>query len=173
MLGLFCSSDKIVYGSYGTCLERHLEHHYTVLHTNTEKKQQLSSIFYCLQTPGEESIKHNVGLFLSLRLPMGFESPVWRWEALVPKKKKQKKRTWRKKKLQFCFDVWINQPSVSSEQKDLMLPLGCEAIGRFHSPYLNACFEETISTAHNKLRQFGSLSCLRWLCKTILRPRSL
>lgn len=53
---------------------------------------------------------------------------------------------------EFYFDVWINQRRASSEQKDLMVPVGSAAIWD-SSLYLKACFEECISTVYNKLRR--------------------
>lgn len=81
----------------------------------------------CLQTPGEESIKHNIGFSLSLRLPMGFESPMWRrrlysriWKhqsfilmfELISREHLQNKKIW------CClWDLWpseISQPVFKS-----------------------------------------------------------
>lgn len=75
---LYYSSNNIVYVCCGTCLDRYLEHWSTALSPNIKREMRYSPT-YCLQTPGEESIKHNIGFFLSLRLPMGFKSPLWRW----------------------------------------------------------------------------------------------
>lgn len=75
---LSCSFHNFVYFCYGTCLERHLEHWNTALSPNMKRKSNIHPPD-CLPTPEEESIKHNIGFFLSLRLPMGFETPMWDW----------------------------------------------------------------------------------------------
>lgn len=75
---LSCSFHNFVYVCCGTCLERHLEHWNTALSPNMKRKYNIHPPD-CLQTPEEESIKHNIGFFLSLRLPMGFETPMWHW----------------------------------------------------------------------------------------------
>lgn len=73
---LSCSYNNFVYVCYGTCLERHLECWNTALSPNMKRKWNIHPP-NCLQTPEEESIKHNIG-FLSWRLPVGFETPMWR-----------------------------------------------------------------------------------------------
>lgn len=115
------SSNNIVYVCKGTRLERHLENWDGAISPNMKREEWNIHPPYCLQTPGEESIKHNAGFFLSLRHPVGFESPHVTLEALLSLKKTP----------EFYFDVWINQQRVSSEQKDLMLPVGSAAIWEF------------------------------------------
>lgn len=79
---LSCSYNNFVYVCCGTCLERHLEHWNTALSPNMKRKWNIQ-LLDCLQTPEEESIKHNIGFFLSLRLPLGLETPTWHREALL------------------------------------------------------------------------------------------